>query len=263
MTLERLGPAVGARCLVIGGCGGIGLAYVNGLLAHRARVAVVDLPVSLSESPVPDGVLTCPADATNEEAATAAVNKVGRTLGALDVFAYVAGINGKLGPIESMHSQDFRTVLEINLYAGFTTARAALPFLKKSNSAAMVFVSSSLHANAEPGFGAYAASKGGLVSLMKVFAREAAPKVRANAVAPGIVDTPILSGGTGRGGRRGTSQDHFAKMGQNGERIRASISLGRIAEPEEVAAPMLFLSGPASSYITGQILHINGGRFTP
>jgi NAD(P)-dependent dehydrogenase (short-subunit alcohol dehydrogenase family) len=263
MPLERLGPAPGARCLVVGGCGGIGSAYVEGLLAHGARVAVIDLPVSLSESPLPSEVAAIPADATNEEVATAAVHKAGETFGAFDVFAYVAGINGKLDPIESMRPDDFRTVLEINLYAAFTTSRAALLFLKKSEAAAMVFVSSSLHANAEPGFGAYAASKGGLVSLMKVFAREAAPKVRANAVAPGIVDTPLLSGGTGRGGKRGASQDHFAKMGPNGERIRASIPLGRIAEPEEVAAPMLFLSGPASSYITGQILHINGGRFTP
>jgi NAD(P)-dependent dehydrogenase (short-subunit alcohol dehydrogenase family) len=263
MTLDRLGPLPGARCLVVGGCGGIGRAYVDGLLVHGARVAVIDLPVSLLESPLPDGVTTIAADATDEEAVTAAVQNVGNALGGLDVFAYVAGINGKLGPIANMRSEDFRSVLEINLYAGFTTGRAAFPFLKQSESAAMVFVSSSLHANAEPGFGAYAASKGGLASLMKVFAREAAPKIRANAVAPGIVDTPILSGGTGRGGKRGTSGDHLAKMGPNGERIRASISLGRIAEPEEVAAPMLFLSGPASSYMTGQILHINGGRFTP
>ena len=263
MTLDRLGPLPGARCLVVGGCGGIGRAYVDGLLAHGARVAVIDLPVSLKEAPLPDGVTAFPADATDEQAATGAVQQAGHALGGLDVFAYVAGINGQLGPIANMRSEDFRSVLEINLYAGFTTSRTALVFLKQSESAAMVFVSSSLHANAEPGFGAYAASKGGLASLMKVFAREGAPTIRANAVAPGIVDTPLLSGGTGHGGRRGTSGDHFAKMGPNGERIRASISLGRIAEPEEVAAPMLFLSGPASSYITGQILHINGGRFTP
>ena len=263
MTLDRLGPLPGARCLVVGGCGGIGRAYVDGLLAHGARVAVIDLPVSLKEAPLPNGITAFAADATDEDAATAAVLQAGDALSGFDVFAYVAGINGKLGPIATMRSEDFRAVLEINLYAGFTTSRAALPFLQKSDSAAMVFVSSSLHANAEPRFGAYAASKGGLASLMKVFAREGAPKIRANAVAPGIVDTPLLSGGTGRGGTRGTSGDHFAKMGPNGERIRASISLGRIAEPEEVAAPMLFLSGPASSYITGQILHINGGRFTP
>ena len=61
------------------------------------------------------------------------------------MFAYVAGINGKLGPIATMRSEDFRAVLKINLYAGFTTSQAALPFLEKSESAAMVFVSSSLH----------------------------------------------------------------------------------------------------------------------
>ena len=176
MTPDRLGPLPGARCLVVGGCGGIGRAYVDGLLAHGARVTVIDLPVSLKEAPLPDGVMACAADATDEAAATGAVQEAGNALGGLDVFAYVAGINGKLGPIASMRSEDFRSVLEINLYAGFTTSRAALPFLKQSESAAMVFVSSSLHANAEPGFGAYAASKGGLASLMKVLAREGAPK---------------------------------------------------------------------------------------
>jgi NAD(P)-dependent dehydrogenase (short-subunit alcohol dehydrogenase family) len=263
MKMDRLGPAARARCLVVGGCGGIGRAYVDGLLTCEASVAVLDLDASLKERPLPDSVMTFAVDATDEPAATAAVQQACSTLGGLDVYAYISGINGKLGPLSGMRTEDFRAVIEINLHGGFTTARAALPFLKQSDAAAMVFVASSLHANAEPGFGAYAASKGGLASLMKVFAREAAPNVRANAVAPGIVDTPLLSGGTGRGGRRGTSADHFAKMGPNGARILASIPLGRIAEPEEVAAPMLFLSGPASSYITGQILHINGGRFTP
>ena len=263
MDFTRLGPEAGSRCLVVGGCGGIGLAYVRGLLAGDARVAVLDMPSSLSIDALPPEVWALPVDVTDHATLRRTISLVGDSWNGIDTLAFIAGVNIALTPVAETPLDSFRAVMDVNLTAAFLTPQVAMPYLKRAEAASIVFVSSSLHANAEAGFGAYATSKGGLVSLMKVLAREGAPHIRANAVAPGLVETALLSGGTGRGGRTGASGDFLHRQGAQGERIRQSIPLGRIASPEEVAAPMLFLSGPASSYMTGQTLYVNGGRFTP
>jgi NAD(P)-dependent dehydrogenase (short-subunit alcohol dehydrogenase family) len=264
MDLTRLGPEPGSRCLVLGGCGGIGRVYVQGLLAAGARVAVLDLPSSMAERPPEEGVLAVPVDATDEDAVTQAIDALGEAWGGLDVFAFLTGMNTGLTPLEQVSTADIRKVLEINLISAFTTTRAALPWLKRSPAAAAVYVSSGLHAVGEPGFSAYSASKGGLVSLMKVLAKEGAPGLRANAVAPGAVETAFLSGGLGHGGKEGEPGQFLAQFGEaRAEKVLSTIALRRIAQPEDVAGPMLFLSGPASQYLTGQVIYVNGGRFAP
>ena len=110
---------------------------------------------------------------------------------------------------------------------------------------------------AETGFGAYAASKGGLASLMKVLPARPRPMSVPMRSLPELSTphfSPAALGEAASAARAAITSQRWA----NGARILASIPLGRIAEPEEVAAPMLFLSGPASSYITGHIFHING-----
>jgi 3-oxoacyl-[acyl-carrier protein] reductase len=264
MDLTRLGPEPGARCMVLGGCGGIGRAYLRGLLAADARVAVLDLPASMAERPPEPGVEAVPVDATDEAAVTDAIERVGEAWGGIDVFAFLTGMNTGLKPLAEMTTADIRTVLEINLVSAFTTTRAALPYLKRSPAASAVYVSSGLHAFVEPGFSAYSASKGGLVSLMKVVAKEGAPGLRANAVAPGAVETAFLTGGLGHGGKEGEPGAFIRQFGDaHAEKVLSSIPLRRIAQPEDVAAPMLFLSGPASQYLTGQVIYVNGGRFAP
>jgi NAD(P)-dependent dehydrogenase (short-subunit alcohol dehydrogenase family) len=264
LDLTRLGPPPGARCLVLGGCGGIGRAYVAGLLAHGADVAVLDLPASLAAHPAPEGVLGLAVDATDEAALTAAIDTVGEAWGGLDAFAFVTGINTAVKPLAEMATADIREVLEINLISAFTATRAAMPHLRRSAAASVVYVASGLHAFVEPGFAAYSASKGGLVSLMKVVAKEGAPGIRANAVAPGAVETAFLSGGLSRGGAEGEPGAVMRMMGEDrATKMLASIPLGRIAQPEDVAGPMLFLSGPAAQFMTGQVVYVNGGRFSP
>jgi 3-oxoacyl-[acyl-carrier protein] reductase len=263
MDALRIGPAPGTRCLVIGGCGGIGLEYVQGLLASGARVAVMDLPASLREVTLPAQVEGIAVDVTDHALLERSIVELGARWQGLDVFAYVSGINTAPTRMVDAKLEDVLRIFDINLIGAYVAARAALPLLKGTPGAAMVFVSSTLHANAEAGFGAYAASKGGMVSLSKVLAKEGAPEVRSNAIAPGLVDTAFLSGGTGHGGAAGASDDFLTKQGAQGERIRASIPLGRVAIPSEIALPMLFLSGPASIYMTGQTLYVNGGRYTP
>lgn len=264
LDLTRLGPPPGARCLVLGGCGGIGRAYLRGLLAAGARAAVLDLPASMAERPPEAGVEAVPVDATDEAGLARAIDGIGAAWGGIDVLAFLTGMNTGLRPLAELATADIRRVLEINLVSAFTATRAALPWLRRSEAAAAVYVSSGLHAFAEPGFSAYGASKGGLVSLMKVVAKEEAPRLRANAVAPGAVETAFLSGGLGHGGHEDEPGAFLRQFGkERAGRVLASIPLGRIAQPEDVAAPMLFLSGPASQYLTGQVVYVNGGRFAP
>ena len=259
----RLAPEDGSRCLVVGGCGGIGLAYVDALVAAGARVALLDIEPSLATTSLPAGVRAAAIDTADETSLQDHIADIGEDWGGFDVFAYVSGINIPVMPVETTPLAAFRQVLDVNLVSAFVAAQAAVPFLKRAPAASMVFVASGLFANAEAGFGAYCASKGGMVSLMKVLAKECAPQVRCNAVAPGLVETAFLTGGTGQGGVAGSSGAFLHSLGAQGERILASIPLGRIATPADVVGPMLFLSGPASGYLTGQVLYINGGRFSP
>lgn len=261
MTNTGLGPTAGSRCVVIGGCGGIGRAYVDGLIAAQCRVAVIDLPNSLNAAPPPAGVFAVGADASDTDSLERAFAAAISELGGLDVMAHVAGINPRQARVAEIDLDDYERVLAVNLRSAVVAAKLAIRAMHGSGGA-MVFVSSGLALNPEPSFGSYSISKAGLIALAKTIAKENAPVIRANVVAPGVVDTAFLSGGTGTGGEKGKA-GYFDQLGDLKARILASIPMGRMAEAEDVAGPMLFLTGPASAYMTGQVLYINGGRLMP
>ncbi|MCY0151144.1 SDR family oxidoreductase [Hoeflea alexandrii] len=141
-----------------------------------------------------------------------------------------------------------------NLRGAFLAAKAALPLMAHGSS--VVMISSGLASNVRPGYGAYSVSKAGVIAMTKVFALENAPRVRFNAVAPGLVDTAFLRGGTGR-----SQEDHEAIV--NLEAYRAATPMQRLALPEDVVGPVEFLLSPASSFMTGQVLWVNGGGYMP
>jgi NAD(P)-dependent dehydrogenase (short-subunit alcohol dehydrogenase family) len=149
--------------------------------------------------------------------------------------------------------------MSVNLRSAFLLINEAAPLLRKAAAPAIVTVASSLAYQVMPGMGPYAASKGGLITLTKAFAMELAPKIRVNAVAPGAVDTDFMAGGTGRI-VNAEDGSWFASMR---DRYESLVPLGRIAEPADVIGPVLFLAGSGSAYMTGQVLHLNGGRLTP
>ena len=115
---------------------------------------------------------------------------------------------------------------------------------------------SGLAVRSTAGFGPYSAAKAGVLGLTRSLAIESAPRVRVNAIAPTAVDTAFLRGGTGRSDERAPSQVDL-------ETYVKAIPLGRVATPEDIVGPILFLLGPAARYMTGQTLHINGGLLTP
>ena len=120
----------------------------------------------------------------------------------------------------------------------------------------MVHVASSLAVKASVGYGPYGAAKAGILALMRVLATENAPGIRSNAVAPSAVRTEFITGGTGRSAYPDAPLLDLEAYGK-------ALPLGRIAEPDDVVGPILFLLGPGSRYMTGQVLHVNGGLFQP
>ena len=245
----------GSRIAVAGGCGGIGRVLVASLLAQDCRVAVIDMPASIEQFPPSASVLTCTADATNSDEVAAAMAAIEAEWGALDGFVNLCGFTVPRRPVEDYPRDTWSDVIEGNLTAAWLLSAAVMPLLRKGESPSLVHMSSSLAVKASPGYAAYSAAKAGILSLTRMLAEENAPAVRVNAVAPNAVRTAFLAGGTGR------PQDNEALLDL--EAYGRALPLGRNAEPEDVVGPVLFLLGQGSAFMTGQVLHVNGGLWQP
>lgn len=238
------------RLAVLGGAGGIGRALTARALAEGWQVTVLDLPASLARHP-PQGAAVREVDVTEAgevEAAFAA-------LGPVEGFVNLAGFMTGLAPLEDTDAAEFDAVLAGNFRGAYLAAKAALPGLRAAGGA-MVTVVSGLAAFVRPGYGLYGANKAAMVHMTKTLALEAAPAVRVNAVGPAAVDTAFLRGGTGRSDEAQPSSldaAAYAKM----------TPLGRLAQPEDITGPILFLLGPDAGFMTGQVLWVNGGGYMP
>jgi NAD(P)-dependent dehydrogenase (short-subunit alcohol dehydrogenase family) len=258
----RLAPAPGSRVVVAGGCGDFGRPVVAAALASDLRVAVLDLPQSLALHPPDPAVVARPIDATDPEAVASAFTALDAQWGGIDVLVFLVGFTLTPPPrLDDVTAAAWDDVLAGNLRSAFLCTQAALPLLRRDGGGAIVTVSSGLGYNLLPGFGPYGAAKAGLVALTKALAIENAPDIRANAVAPSAAHTAFMSGGTGRGPETG-GDDWFTAGAAKGASTGVP-PMGRLCEPEDVVGPVMFLAGPASGFMTGQVLHVNGGRLTP
>lgn len=251
-TLPNMTPLPGSRIVVVGGCGGIGRACVDAALELDLRVAVIDQPTALEKFAPPADVLAIASDATAEVSVAAAFGSIEDHWGALDSAINLVGFTKESVRVDEMALEEWRDVIDGSLTSAFLVSRFALPLLKASDEiASLVHTSSTFGVLVRrPGYGPYAAAKAGVINLARVLARENSPKVRVNAVAPGVIETAFLQGGTGRGR---TSRPF------DPEKAIADLPMARIGQPVDVAATALFLCSPAASYITGQTIHVNGG----
>jgi 3-oxoacyl-[acyl-carrier protein] reductase len=240
------------RIAVLGGAGGIGRALVSSLLAGGDDVVVLDLPASLERHR--QDTPSIPIDILSEVAIGKAVASLAKHWEAVDGFVNLAGYNSKLQPLAETSADYFDDIIAGNLRGAFLSTKAVLPLMAEGSS--FVMVSSGLASFVRPGYGSYSAAKAAVIALAKTLAHECAPKVRVNTVAPGLVDTAFLRGGTGRSDESGDSVVNFAPYLQ-------AIPLKRLAVPGDVVGPIRFLLGPDSSYMTGQVLWINGGAYMP
>ncbi|MBY6089881.1 SDR family NAD(P)-dependent oxidoreductase [Maritimibacter alkaliphilus] len=249
-TLSPAAPG-GRTIAVLGGAGGIGRALVASLEALGDTVIVLDLPRALEHHAL-DGIGLDAGDEAAVETAASALKE--KAPGGLDGFVNLAGWNSEIRPVSETPATYFDDVVQGNLRSTFLTTKAIAPMMKDGGG--IVLCSSGLGQFIRPGFGAYAASKAGVIALTKTFALELAPRLRVNAVGPAVVDTAFLRGGTGR-------SDESAENILDLDRYKAMTPLGRVAQPDDVAGPIRFLLGPDAGFMTGQILWVNGGGYMP
>lgn len=250
-------PPAGHRLLVLGGCGGMGRALVSSAVAAGLRVAVMDMAASLQAFAPPEGVLALACDVRHEQAVNAAFDALRQAWGGLDALVNLAGYTGERVAVEAMRTEEWDDIVNTDLRGMFLVARAAAPLLRQSareqRAPAAVLVSSTFGVRVpHVGYGPYAASKAGVINLIRALATEWAPDVRVNGIAPGVIETAFLKGGTGRA---------VKSTGLDMNRFVAGVPLQRLGQPQEIANSLLFLLGPGASYITGQTLHVNGGSY--
>lgn len=235
----------GCVALVTGGAGAIGRALVRALQAEGAVVAVLDRS---ADSELGDLVLEC--DVTSGDAVEAAVAQVVERLGPPTHVVCSAGVVSE-AELAELPEAEWHRVVDTSLTGAFLTFKATLPAMASAGGGAAVALSSGWGTKGYPRGSHYAAAKAGVEALVKSAALEFAPAgVRVNAVAPGPVLTPFLP----------VPDDELDDFRRQRE---AAIPLGRLAVPADVVGPVLFLLGAESGYVTGQVLHVNGGLLMP
>ncbi len=241
------GALAGETALVTGAASGIGRAIALALAREGAEVVLADRH---SAAETADAIRAsggdtweCPVDVGDEAAVLRLFETLRQRRNRLDILVNNAGILIEK-PLLETSASDFDRLMAVNLRGTFLVGREALRMMVAGSGGRVINVASELAYLGRANASVYCASKGGVLSMTRSWAREFAPDIRVNALAPGPTETPMLTGGS-------TSPETLAKEGDN--------PLGRIGRPEEIAAAAVFLAGPASSFMTGQCVSPNGG----
>ncbi|UCH26574.1 MAG: SDR family oxidoreductase [Trueperaceae bacterium] len=257
MDYLKLFDLSGKQALVIGAGSGIGQAAAQGLAAFGAQLACADLEADAAMHS---------AELINEQGGRASSHTVDLTqqgqveatidgLEQLDVLVCTPSINVRK-PLLDISAQEFDRVISLNLKGSFFAMKAAGRRMAEQGGGSIILFSSIRSQVVEPGQGVYAATKAGTLQMIRALAAELGPKgVRANAIAPGVVETPLTA-------QIKNVPDWYRAYAEKG-------ALGRWATPDEMVGAVIFLASQASSYVTGSLLLVDGGwtavdgRFTP
>jgi 3-oxoacyl-[acyl-carrier protein] reductase len=225
----------GKCAIVTGAASGIGRAAAQALAASGAEVIGLDLKIVTGSF----DIIEC--DVGSEDSVKTAVAEAAKRLGGIDILVNSAGIQLD-ADLSDLDIAVLDTMYAVNLRVPILVTRAALPHFR--DGARIVNLASELAYLGRGGSSAYSATKGAILSLTRSWAREFAPRILVNAVAPGPTDTPLL---------------HFDTLPPAVQALELSNPLGRLGRPEEIAHAILFLAGEGSSFMTGQCIGVDGG----
>jgi len=241
----------GKIALVTGAAQGIGRDIALALATDGADVAICDVNLEAAQKTAADiealGRKSLPIKANVAASAdvTAMIDQVVEKFGKIDILVNNAGIT-RDGLILRMKDEDWDLVLSINLKGAFLCTKSALKYMTKQRGGTIINIASIVGAMGNAGQANYVASKAGLIGLTKTIAREYANRgITANAVAPGFIETAMTQA------LSETVRTELAKQ----------IPLGKLGTPADVANAVRFLASPWASYISGQVIHVNGGMY--
>ena len=236
----------GKCALVTGASGGIGAAIARVLHGAGATVALSGTredPLRALAADLGDRAHVLPCNLSDFAAVEALPKQAAEAMGSVDILVNNAGIT-RDNLFMRMSDDEWQSVIDVNLTATFKLSKGVLRGMMKARWGRIVNISSVVGATGNPGQGNYAAAKAGMVGMSKSLAYEVASRgITVNAVAPGFIETAMTD--------KLTDDQKTAIMGQ--------IPAGRMGTPEEIAAAVLYLSSPEAAYVTGTVLHVNGG----
>jgi len=236
----------GKSALVTGASGGIGAAIAHALHAAGASVALSGTrtePLEALASALGDRAHVLPCDLSDAEAVEALPKQAIEAMGSVDVLVNNAGIT-RDQLFMRMSDADWQSVLDVNLTSAMRLCRAVVRPMMKARWGRIVNIGSVVGSTGNPGQANYCAAKAGLEGMTRSIAHEVAARgITANVVAPGFIATPMTD--------KLTDEQKDA--------LSARVPAGRIGAPDDVAAAALYLASPAAGYVTGTVLHVNGG----
>jgi NAD(P)-dependent dehydrogenase (short-subunit alcohol dehydrogenase family) len=244
--------SVAGRVALVTGAGqGMGAAIAARLAADGALVAVNDISPSTARATAERiGATAYPFDVADAAAATEAVAAIEADLGPLDVLV-ANHAHMTMGPFEGTTEAEWERTIAVNLLGTATLLELAAPGMAERGYGRVVVIASEWGITGWPNATPYAATKGGLIALVKSAARALGPRgVAVNAIAPGITDTPQL---------QVDADDAGVTLGEIVERYAADIPLGRVGRPEDIAEVVAFLCSDEALALVGQVLQPNGG----
>ena len=249
----------GKVALVTGGARGIGRAICEAYLAEGAKVAVADRLSHEAEetaAALGDNAMAVTMDVTDLGQIAAGVKAVEAKWGGIDALVNNAGVFN-MAAIDKVTVEDYRRQYDVNVGGTIFAIQAVAPGMKKRGGGAIVNVASQAGRRGEPNIVIYCSTKAAVISVTQSMALELAKdNIRVNAIAPGVVDTPMWD----------TVDALFAAyenkpLGQKKREVGEAVPLGRMGDPVDIAGPAVFLASDEAAYVTAQTLNVDGGNW--